>query len=257
MLTVLFSCKKKDVVLPSPPPPPFKASFNIYERFYGTAFALPTDTIVNYQAFIEAAGDYDSYRWTVGNDPTEFKAKAFRLQFPLEESGNTIDVTLVATKKGEADTVRKHFVVMALKGTSTETLTSYTVQLNYLGRFEGGYEDQPTRKFVVTLANIPEKLAPGGGFHGFRIFNLPEGCGARYVAGQPCVMDTISPRYYSYGFDNSYRAFYLNDGYEIGCCPPVEMFGYLDNKNADRLIVECNFKNGSSIIKRKFIGNRL
>jgi hypothetical protein len=245
-----MSCRKKHIPEPEES---FKASFKIYEPFYGSTLAFPTDTIINYRVAFEA-GDYSTYSWKVGADPTIRTTRSFILPLPPSESGNTLPVTLIASKNGKSDTVTKSFTVMALKGLPEASQTPYTVDLPYLGRFEGSYEDAPTHKFIVSIVNFTS-----GMFTGFRIVNLPEGCGSKYVSGQPCKVENLSRDHYSYPFQLTYRSFLVNDGEEIGCCPRVSLFGYLEPANSSKIIIECTFLNNdpSKNVKRKFIGFRV
>ncbi len=147
----------------------FKASFTIYEPFYDTPIVYSTDTIVSYRAAFGADEDYTTYNWIVGSDTTTHRTKSFVLNFPIQTSGTTLPVRLIATKNDQRDTVVKAFTILGLKGTSDENLTPYCVELPYLGRFEGNYEDAPAHKFIVTIANM-DRYPGSGSFRGFRIF---------------------------------------------------------------------------------------
>lgn len=237
--------------------PAYHPSFTIYEPFYGSSIIYPTDTIVTYQATFAANDTYDSYSWTVGDDPTIHTSKSFTLTFPLSSSGNTLLAKLIASKNGKSDTFVKPFTIYAVKGTSNEGLTPFSLNLPYLGNFEGSYEDAPSHKFIVTITNLD--TSSSAGFKGFRVLNLPEGCGGKYISGQPCVLDNISPLYYSYSFDYTYKAFFVQGGDELGCCPPVTLYGSIDTVNFSKIIIDCTFLNNdpNKVTKRKFIGFRL
>ena len=246
---LLAGCKKNPAntksLLPS-----FKASFTIYEPFYGASNIYPTDTIVTYRATFAADASYDSYLWTVGDDPTIRTSKSFTLNFPSDISGKTLPAKLIGSKNGKSDTTVKYFTIYGVKGTYHENITPYCIKLPFLGRFEGNYEDAPAHKFVVTIINLDTSA---GTFGDFRIINLPEGCGGKFVSGQTCVVNDISSTNYSYFFDYTYKAFYVHDGADISCCPPTSLFGLLDSLNPNKIVVDCYFKTN----KRKFIGLRL
>jgi hypothetical protein len=255
-ILVLVSCKKNPANV-DPTPGPFKASFIIYEPFYETSAAVSTDTIVTYQAAFMAGGNYSSYAWKVGEDTTIHRTKSFLLRFPLEVSGTTIPVQLIATKDGQADTVKKSFTVMAARGTPNENVTPYSVALPYVGQFKGSYAEDTSHQFIVTITNLDTSTAYGT-FRGFRVLNLPEGCGGKYTSGQPCMVNQISPANYSYPFQFSYKSFFVNDGDDIGCCPPVSMLGYMDSTNHNKIIIDCTIAySKTNVVKRKFIGAKL
>lgn len=265
IICFVLSCHiKKDIVFKDEK---FKTSFKIYENFYGSNRIFPTDTIVTYQATFLADDNYDSYKWTVDGDPTIHVTKSFRLLFPFSETGNTLIVTLAASKNGRIDTVSKKFTLMAAKGTPNANLSPYSVTLPYFGTFEGSYEDEPTHKFKVTITDFGMGPDPNAAdfFGGFRLINLPEGCGGNNVSGQPCHVNEVSPYHYSYSFDYSYEAFFVHDvGGLIGCCPPVAFYGYMDSIDKRKLIIECNFLDNShpfyqvdTIARKKFIGYKL
>jgi hypothetical protein len=263
MIFIFFSCNKDDHKV-IPIPPPFKASFQIYEAFYGSNRIFPTDTIVNFIAMFKGGDNYDSYSWVVGTDPTVHVTQSFKLTFSLNEVGQTLPVTLIASKDGQSDTVQKQFTVMAVKGTPNERATPFCVQLNYMGNFKGSFEDEPNHQFTISIVNFDDSLYENNAmyFQGFRIVNLPEGCGGTYVAGQPCIVTEVSPFKYSYGFQYTYKAFLVSAGDEIGCCPPVVLYGYMDSVDSRKLIIEYNLLNSDgqphvdTLVRRKFIGYR-
>jgi len=259
---LLLGCSKQKEH-PGLTPSPFKASFKIYESILGLK-RFETDTIVNYQADFTAPDNYDSYEWAIGSDPTKHKVNSFHLNFPLSVTGTTIPVTLIASKNGQWDTLQKAFTVMAVKGTITESLTPYTILLNYLGKYKGSYEDAPKENFVVSIVNFGAEppINNDSFFYGFRVYNLPQGCGADYKAGQSCILADLSPVHYAYPFEYSYKAFYVNDGYGMSCCQPAILWGYLDSVDRNKLIVECDFQSTDPAghilsTKRRFVGNRL
>ena len=258
---MVSSCNKNEGA--SSPPSAFQASFKIYENILGLKY-FETDTIVNYEADFTAPEGYDSYAWTVGSDPAIHKEHTLHLNFPLSATGKTIGVTLIASKNGERDTVEKTLTVMAVRGTKTGSQLSNSVLLPYLGKFEGSYEDAPEHKFVMTITDLGP--APAGNqdlfFYDFRVYNLPEGCGADYRSGQACMVTDMAPSHYAYPFEYAYKAFYVKDGYDLSCCPPVTLWGSLDSVNRNKLFVECGFLYTDSTGKttttqRKFIGLRI
>lgn len=261
MIFILFSCNKdNDKVIPTPTP--FKASFQIYEAFYGSNRIFPTDTIINFIAMFKGGDNYDSYSWVVGTDPTVHVTQSFKLTFSLNDVGQTLPVTLIASKGGQLDTVKKQFTIMGVKGTPNERVTTHCVQLNYAGIFKGSFEDEPNHLFTVNIVNFndPNYMNNAMYFQGYRIVNLPEGCGGIYVAGQSCIVSEVSPFRYSYDFQYTYKAFLVVDGDEIGCCPPVVLYGYMDSVDNRKLIIEYNLLNSDgrphidTLVRRKFIG---
>jgi hypothetical protein len=255
VILLQVSCNKNSSDLDAPRP--FKASFTISEPFNGSGNIYPTDTIVTYRAQFSADDYYDSYAWTIGNDPTVRTTRSFILDFPVSVSGSTLSARLVAQKNGKSDTIAKSFSIYAVKGTVNEGLTPYSLNLPYLGKFQGSYEDAPDHKFVVTITNLDSSAL--WGFKGFRLLNIPEGCGGKYTSGQACTVSNISPVNYSYSFDYTYKSFYVNAGDDIGCCPRVILYGFLDKLNSNKIIIDCTFLNSdpAKVIKRRFIGLKI
>lgn len=194
-----------------------------------------------------------------GNNPSEYTTRWFTLQFSFAQLGQTIPVTLIATKNGQSDTVKKHFTVMAVKGTPIDQVSPFVIDLNYLGKFKGAFEDEPNHSFVVNIVNFGAAPAITNGryFWDFRVLNMPEGCGGFYAVNQPCVVKEFSPAYYSYSFQYTFKSFYVNEGDSLGCCPSAVLYGHIDSVNRDKIIIEYNRLNSmrtDTLMKRKFIG---
>lgn len=126
----------------------FKADFKIEEQV-GNNWVESDTMLINYIRF-RATADYDSYRWTVGNDNRVFTTKQFGLQFSRAEIGQEIEVTLIATGKKTPcfpnddgiDTLRKKIRLIDGK------------QSTIVGEYEGYVEGRPNDIFTVKIQYI-------------------------------------------------------------------------------------------------------
>jgi hypothetical protein len=256
---------------------PFKATATINEMIEGTNRTVPVDTIVNFQAFLQAQSNAQSasvsYEWQVSNNggqPSTYTQPSFSLRFGPELMGERIDVMLIAKRNGispcpsedNVDTVWRSFYIYTNDKADTLLHRPFIVENNITGRWLGSYTDDPARQFVVTVADFGfSPTLDSVAHYGVRLFNMPEGCGNRPSwASNPCTF-AILPSSYSHPIDYGSSSFTVNQRFTNDCqCTAVSLYGYIPYGNRDSLVMDVQFyqqATGNAERTRQWKGKRL
>ena len=142
-----------------------------------------SDTVLTWKTIVfEASEDYDSYEWTVGDDPRTFNEKRFTLRFENPET--SIQVKLKVTKSPN----NKCFPDDDGEDTLIKTLTVIDRSTSPIaGTYVGSLTNSPNDQFEVTVSNL------GNGV--YKISNLIKGCLPSYN------QFSEFPAYKTLGFD--------------------------------------------------------
>ncbi len=226
---LMVACNKDHpVVVAIDPCKDFKSytgDFKIYENVADTM--LETDTTLMYNSVtFEATGDYDSYSWKIGNDPSSYTEKRVTQLFTDAHLGH-YDITLTSTKKRntacfpsdpETATVTKSFDVVEWKYASIA------------GTYIGHFGSTPTVQDTVKLPYVNINNDP---FGGWLLYNINKGC--NNTKGVP-YNDVWSGG----SFGMRMMEFYSCCSLENGCKTP---HAFLYQMGTDTLRVDFSFSN--------------
>lgn len=254
----------------------FKAGFTVGEMVGDSLVATDTIMNVNFQLAVRADQKYDSIKWRIGDDSREYtNQQTVKLNFRPEFAGEKLKVTLFARGKPHfvcalpsyddgLDTVVKYFTIACNPSFSecrrgTSKLSK--AQL-YMGKWRGSDSDNPSREFdvqIVDLGDDPNSLDDTM-FYNLRVYNLPESCGGPQdflnSSFTACGGKVVNPFFFAPEIQEfGYNGFYL-DGKTTpsGCCGQMKMFGIVDKKDINKIIIYQTPKTG---LKKTFIGRRL
>lgn len=192
---ILTCCITENPVNPDPcaGKKPFKADFTIFEAVEDSLFIADTVLYGNAIKFM-ANSDYDTYKWTVGDQKLEYFTKSFALKF--NEPYPEIVVRLIATKKPDTlcfpnddgiDTVMKKITILKYEGESA-----------LVGEWIGSTDKNPLDSFIVSIFYKNVYNNNGEYFGSFYfINNLNKGCNSiwRYEDGRESPQIRYSPGY--------------------------------------------------------------
>jgi hypothetical protein len=248
---------------------PVSAAFLIGESVTGKFYETDTIDIVSNSLLIKSTGGYDSIYWKIGDDQRTFNTRTVALQFGITEIGKTIIVKNSVQGKSDlkcfpngktSDIQEKSFTIVCVDSVQAKSLNVPYTKPKFLGKWSGSNTDNSKDIFTVNMVNlgIDPNLSDDTIFYGIRIYNLPKGCGGKVNYSQPdnssCGGAAISPSYYAHQPNQwGYAGFSMSVDPMVGCCPGVNMFGYV-YKN-DSIRIEYEILNPTPV-KKIFLGKR-
>ncbi len=201
LLTLFGGCSKckKDV---NPCLGVKKANFKMFEIVKDSLFETDKALTYNYVVF-QADEDYESYTWTIGDDPTIRTTKKVRVFFP--EPTIPLTIRLVAKRKPRPDCIPND------DGIDTIEKTFQAVKYNdalILGKYQGFSKEgtplvgNPLDTFTVDIYNLDKNRQPRNSSL-FVADNFKKGSYVRaIISGEPAWVDYCG-----------YRAMLWNDGF--------------------------------------------
>lgn len=144
---------------------PFTGDFIIFENVGDSL--VETDSILayNYVTF-RASADYDTYAWTIGDDPRIFTEKEVTLRFT--EATEKVNVILLSTKVRDSCFPSDPTEVTVAKSFSI-------IQWQYapiIGSYAGHFESTPNLKDTIKITYTENN----DGFGEFELGNINKGC---------------------------------------------------------------------------------
>jgi hypothetical protein len=256
----------------------FRATATINEIIEGSSRTVEVDTIVNFQALLQARSNAPTnaavgYEWLVSNNgsqPTSYTQPTLLLRFGPEQIGERIDVILIAKRGGvplcpnedRLDTVWRSFYVYTNNKADTLLHRPFIIENRITGSWLGSYIDEPERKFVVTIADFGFSPTLDSTTHyGLRLFNMPEGCGNRPSwVSNPCAF-ALLPSSYSHPIDYGGSSLVVSQRFTNDCrCTPISLYGYIPYNHRDSLVIDAQFyqpATGNVERNRQWKGKRL